>query len=521
MPPGTFRRIVSFLAVGIGFGAAVMAQTAPLSWVRTGGGIDDDYGWGIATDQQGCFVAGHFSNKALFDQTESQAHGATDGFLARYDSKGTRVWFVQQGGVDIDESHSVALDGNGNVYLAGGFSASAQFGGKTLLSQGKKDVFLAKYRTDSQLVWVRSVGGVGDVLATSVAVDAKGDIVLAGSFSAMVDFSGVALTSAGRVDIFLAKYNPEGGLVWARQAGGTATDQAENVAVDKGGNIYVTGNYSSTNAFFESTVLTNHGQYDIFLAKYDSGGTLLWARGGGGTQTDGGAGLAIDKQSDVYVTGYSTGDAVFDQVVAHGLGQQDIFVAKYSSDGEPKWVKTYGGPSTDEANSIAIDSSGDLYCAGYYVDRATFGNISYNAASHADVVILKLDPEGNVIWSSAAQGTAYSNPKGITVTPNGEVYACGYFRGSTPFGPFGLANRGGRDFFVAKIDPPPKLEILRGAEGAIVRWPVTPWQLHLEASDALGPPKWSGFTPPASQGNGFNLATNRSAAAIRFFRLAN
>src|SRR5262249_53594941 len=144
---------------------------------------------------------------------------------------------------------------------------------------------------------------------------------------------------------FLAKYDNEGNVRWVRQAGGTASDGAGGVALDAKGNIYIIGGFSSPSMNLGGVVITNSGpsQYDIFLAKYDPGGNILWAKQAGGAEGfDSCSSIAVTETGDVYVSGYfGSSKAQFDGgiVLTNSGGLVDIFVAKYDSAGNVLWAK--------------------------------------------------------------------------------------------------------------------------------------------------------------------------------------
>ena len=153
--------------------------------------------------------------------------------------------------------------------------------------------------------WAKKGAGTADEVGNGVAVDGGGNNYVVGYFkSASVTFGATVLTTTGGADLFLAKYNFAGTLLWAKKAGGTADDFGNGVALDGAGNIYVTGYFLSTNATFGGTVLTNTGSADIFVAKYDSAGTLLWAKKAGGNGYDAANGIDVDAAGNSYVTGF-------------------------------------------------------------------------------------------------------------------------------------------------------------------------------------------------------------------------
>jgi hypothetical protein len=146
-------------------------------------------------------------------------------------------------------------------------SPTITFGSYTLTNAGQDDIYLAKYKADGNVLWAKSVGETGYDWANSVVVDISGNPYITGGFnSSTITFGSYTLTNTGNTDMFLAKYNTTGNVLWANNAEGTGLEIAYSDAVDNSGNIYVTGVFYPTIAFGSYT-LTNTGNTDIFLAK--------------------------------------------------------------------------------------------------------------------------------------------------------------------------------------------------------------------------------------------------------------
>jgi hypothetical protein len=203
-----------------------------------------------------------------------------------------------------------------------------------------------------------AIGGRGFDRAQAVATDAAGNVYTTGAFAGTVDFDPgagtVALTSAGGTDVFVAKYTSAGALVWARQLAGNIIVLGRGVAVDKQGNVYISGEFQDTADFDPGEgvfTLTSAGLRDGFVAKLDSGGTFAWARRLGGGTADAGAGVAVDGQGNVYITGdfYDTADFASGAgtVTLTSAGLNDGFVAKLDSGGTFVWVRQLGGSIND------------------------------------------------------------------------------------------------------------------------------------------------------------------------------
>jgi hypothetical protein len=313
-------------------------SSGSVMWVRDAGGIGFDAATSVAADPSGnLYVTGLFySTNAIFGSISLTNAGQQDVFVAKYDSAGNVLWARRAGGTSFDSAFAVATDGAGSVFIAGNFfSPIASFGpGMSLTNSGEDDVFLAKYDANGGVLWARQVNGAGNDYAYGLAVEPGGNVYLAGNFfSQVLTFGkGIALTNNGFNDAFVAKYSPSGEPLWARKAGGTSDDYGYAVALDSATNIYLAGNYYSTNANFSGVLLTNAGSHEAYVARYDSTGALLWARRAGGGGADSASGLAIDVAGNCHLTGYFGSNSVFSGVTLASAGNKDAFVAHLNSD---------------------------------------------------------------------------------------------------------------------------------------------------------------------------------------------
>jgi hypothetical protein len=189
--------------------------------------------------------------------------------VAKYSaSDGSHVWSRRFGGTSSDEGLGVAVDSGGNVVVTGTFRGTVDFGGGPLTGAGFSDIFVAKYSaSDGSHIWSRRSGGPASDLSRGVALDSGGNVVVTGGFRGTVDFGGGSFASAGKDDIFVATYSAsDGSHVWSRRFGGTSFDEGLGVAVDSGGRVVVTGNFSET-VDFGGVPLTSAGLGDVFLLR--------------------------------------------------------------------------------------------------------------------------------------------------------------------------------------------------------------------------------------------------------------
>jgi VCBS repeat-containing protein len=385
----------------------------------------------------------------------------------------TGFGFALPGGQSYDRaSRAVACDAAGNVCVTGHFEGTADFdpgpGTYNLTSASNQgNIFIAKYSPAGALLWARRMDGYGQDEGGAIAVAADGSVYTTGFFQGTVDFNPGRdisnLTSAGGSDIFVSKLDSGGNFVWARRLGGSIFDDGYGIVAATDGSVYVTGSFEGT-ANFVACNLISAGGYDVFVAKLDSAGTVLWARGMGGTSADYGYGIAVASDGSVYTTGSFQGTANFDPVGGTvslaSAGGSDIFVSKLSAAGDFVWARGIGGTSSDEANGIAVAADGSVCTTGYFQGTVDFdpgaAAINLVSAGSYDVFVSKLDSAGHYVWARRIGGSSADEGNGIAVGADGSVYTTGYSNGLVDFDPgagtFNQTSAGYQDVFVSKLD---------------------------------------------------------------------
>jgi hypothetical protein len=369
-------------------------------WARQAGGSGYDEGHGVATDNAGnVYIAGSFQNTASFGLTNLSSSGSNDVFLAKYAPSGDLLWARKAGGTGNDTAYGLAVDPQGNAYITGSFDNGATFGSLSLANNSKSDdIFVAKCSSAGDFVWVRKAGGGEDDVGNGIALDGATNVYVTGYFAGAATFGSTNLTGAGTgllPDIFLSKYDAAGSLLWVRQAGGPGDDRGNAVAADATGNVWVTGQFYGTNSFGTTNLVANGNGSDIFVARYDTTGNLIWARRAGGSSIiygDAGFGIASNTNGDAFVTGYFSGNASFGSTNLSSIGFQDVFCAKYDATGNVAWVRSAGGiAGNDFGYAIGTDGQSKVFVAGFFLSSTiAFDNTTLTNSGGRDLFITKL-----------------------------------------------------------------------------------------------------------------------------------
>jgi hypothetical protein len=349
---------------------------------------------------------------------------------------------------------------------------------------------LAQSSTSRSWLWAKHPdGAVAPYTNPAISTDQNGNTYVTGGFTGTLTFSTTpsptTLISAGESDIFIAKYDPSGNVLWAKRAGSTHSDVAWSIKYDGFGNLYIAGSFTeSTN--FEGTIITNPvaNSSNVLLAKYNATtGDFLWVRHGAGE--DGYSrqafSVAVDKNGDPYITGEICNTTTFAPLPTLALSNRwwDIFVVKYNSAGIAQWQTVAGsldaGYNGEGGNGIAVDQSGKVFVTGYFNGSSTyptqFGNI--NLVSNGgggfyeyDYFLAKYDPSTSTwLWAVNGGGAANDYSKSVSLDSDGNPYVSGVFTGTATFGSTSLSSTGGNDYFIAKYSTDGNLTWIHPTEG--------------------------------------------------------
>jgi hypothetical protein len=254
------------------------ASDGSYEWVEQLGGTEDDYGWGVAADASGVYLTGHFGGSVSFGATELQASDGLDAFVGKYDPDGAPLWAVASGGAGPDQGYDIAVAPMGDVFVTGAFTTALDLGGTAdpLASEGGRDIFLARLAPDGTAVWANGYGDAADNLANDfeentwpgLAIGDDGTIFLAGSLAGTASFGTGDITSAGKVDAYLARIDPDGNGLSAQRWGGAGTEIVLGVDADANGNALLVGRFfASSLSFGAAGSITNYGNSDAYVVK--------------------------------------------------------------------------------------------------------------------------------------------------------------------------------------------------------------------------------------------------------------
>lgn len=334
-------------------------------------------------------------------------------------------WTRQFGTDGFDSARAVAVDASGNVFVAGnpGGTLPGQLPGSPTGG------FLAKFDEKGTLLWTRQFGVPGITVTMALAVDAGGNAVVLGN----TDGTFPGQSPAGSNDGFLIKFDGSGNVVWTRQFGTTENDDNRAVAVDASGSVFVVG--YTYGAFAGQK---NAGNSDAFVVRFDKDGSRLWTRQFGTNDSDSAATVAADANGNIVVSGATYG------ALQAPSGNGDAFLTKLDGFGNILWTRQFGTGGLDTASSVAVGSEGEVFATGYVIGALP----GQKFIGKRDMYVVKFDGTGGLLWTRQFGTEEDDYASGIAVDANGKSFVTGFTSGAfSGHAPLGLT-----DAFVAKFD---------------------------------------------------------------------
>lgn len=447
-----------------------------------GGGKDKaetDRGLGVNWTSSGQIAfSGIYEGIANLGPFQVSNKGKQDAIFGLYDMQEGFIWVASFGNEKTrDLPRNLTVDSKDNIILTGDFGEEVNFGKGMVKAighdnEGNHDFFIAKYSEKGQLEWVDHGGGdrvagqqTGWNCGFSVTTDNSDNVIVCGNYIGSPLLAGKQMpVGAPSEDLFIIKYDPNGNPLWINAVTCKYMIYGYDLKSDFQGNIFVTGSFGHHNlsgeAYFGEDTLISFGGKDIFLAKYDPNGNLLWVRQAGSTQNNQGYeaanSIALDDNGDCIIAGEFVGHAAFGKETIKSLGFRDIFLAKYSKDGEELWTSQAGGPLggngwAERVTDIAINPDGYIIATGAFADSATFDSKTLYTNSQFNFFIAKYSPNGEVVWLEQFEMSdpdQQSEGASLDVNENGDIVVTGFFTGTISIGETLLQSVGKEDIFI-------------------------------------------------------------------------
>lgn len=426
--------------------AGVWDSSGVAEWSKTfNGNSSAEQGRALAVAANGAVFMAGTTDGAL---TGNQSVGGVDTFLAKSNGDGLLHWIEQAGTPERDDASSVVIDTDGSVYMTGHTLGSLD----GAVSAGGADIYLVKRKNDGEKEWTRQWGTTGEDIGYAVAVDGKGNIYVAGSIGGVLsgnegivlrDVFLTKLTGDGTEEWTVQWGSAENDAAYA-----VAVDAAGNIFVTGETLGGIDGNTNKGDGC-QKTIEVRHGGtvsegipcMDGFITKFTSAGVKVWTSQWGTAYIDTGRAITIGTDGFVYVAG-SSGDYTSD---GYSRGVRQALLAKWTTDGENVWTELWGSEAWSDARSLAVNANGDIFVTGH-----TIGSLDgvLSAVGGSDVFLVKMDDSGTRLWAEQWGSGLNDYGNAVAVGPDGRIFVAGYTANAFD----GNLNRGGTDAFLSIVE---------------------------------------------------------------------
>jgi hypothetical protein len=432
---------------------AKLSKTGEWLWAKAGLGSGFNRSNAITNDNAGnSYIIGSFESSVTFGNTNLTSSGSRDIFIAKINSSGAWQWAIKAGGTGTEDGLGVKYN-SANVFLGitGYYSANSSFGQTVLVSKGGRDIFVASLDTNGNWNWAVSAASTGAEESRGIAIDGSGNSVITGYYTSALSFGDKNLPAGTGRDVYVAKIDKSGNWLWAANASGAGSDEANAIGLDNSGNAYITGWFSS-DLKFGNTTLYAESERNLFVARISSSGTWSWGKIGSGSSLVEGAGISVSTNGTTFLAGYLYKDATFLNTTLNSLGESDIILARISSSGSWIWANSNGGVTgVVTGDGVAVDSSGNVIYSGSFYGSVKFGDDTLRSNGGADMYIAKYSPETGWIWAKSFGGTENDIAKSLAVDGEDNIYVVGTFQGTVNFGGISRQSNGITDAFIIKL----------------------------------------------------------------------
>ncbi|MBW2734198.1 MAG: hypothetical protein JRH20_17555, partial [Deltaproteobacteria bacterium] len=363
------------------------------------------------------------------------------------------LWSKTMGDISDDQGTWVVVDASGNITLMATFAGTIDPGGGEITSYSTyHDLFVTSFTSEGVHRWQLVLNGITNPpIGQGMVVDGSGNVTIAGSFTGSVVLGSGGVASRGR-DIFVTSFSRDGVHRWKKIIGGVDDDSAYALAVDNSGNVTVTGRFEDHVNFGGGDVYAwNYG--DIFIVSFSTDGDYRWHQALGGDYYDRGTAVAADSSGNVTIAGTFEVTAELGGAPLTSVGDKDVFVTSFSSDGVHRWQKALGGALDDSARSIAVDGSGNITLVGTFQEMAELGGGGVTSKGLADIFITSFSANGVHRWQKALGGTLDDMGASIATDGNGNLTLVGGFEGTLDLGGGNETSKGLADIFISNFSP--------------------------------------------------------------------
>lgn len=440
------------------FCATLFAQAPVIDWDRRYGGSvgcgtipsNNEALYNIIYHNNSFILSGLVRSNFSNDVTDScrGTWGGSDYWCVKTDTNGNNIWNKRFGGSHDDHGHTL-IEHEGNYYFGGFSPSSIEYDRTAPLFGGYGDYWIIKMDINGNKIWDKAYGGIEQDNLLEIIPLSNHQLILYGNSASNISPSK-SENSRGSFDIWLVKIDSAGNKIWDKTYGGNAYDGTTFHSVTKSFDRGVLIGATSGSTISSEKSEVSRGMYDYWIIKIDSNGVKEWDRTYGGTDYDNIASVLQLSDGCFLLGGSSISNTSGDKTTAN-LGDRDYWVVKIDSIGNKIWDKTYGGTGYDVLNKMVLDRDNNILLGGLSKSGLE-GNKSEPSKGGTDMWLIKIDPNGNILWDKSFGGSGNEGINDILILSNGDYILAG--NSSSPAdGDKSQPSWGGVDFWILKTKP--------------------------------------------------------------------
>jgi hypothetical protein len=370
---------------------AKLSPDGEFLWSRSVGDGGNQFATGVAVDStDSVIVLGHFEGNADFGGGPVASDGLHDIVVAKLSSEGNPTWTIGFGSPMEETSFAIDVDASDNIFITGFAAGTVNFGGSPLM--GTNGLVVAKLSPTGMHEYSDRFDTSAEAVIGGIAADASGSLVLTGTFGGTLDFKTMTEeTGAEDRDLFVAKLNPTGTVAFSQAFGDDKHQLGRALALDASGNIFVAGDLFGSVEVNDVTLISE-GADDVLLVKLDPNGDRLWGKRFGGVDGQKLTDIALDGSGNIFLVGSFRERVDFGGGALTSAGSDDIFIAKLDSEGGHIWSRSFGDGAAQTAAAVTVDPSEYPVMTGEIFGSTNFGAGPLVSAGSDDVVVVKLSP---------------------------------------------------------------------------------------------------------------------------------
>ena len=421
------------------------SQTPTIQWDKTIGGAFKDYLWSAQQTNNGGYILGGYSESLVSGDKTAISQGGNDYWIVKLDADGNKLWDKTIGGGNQDYLKSLQQTNDGG-YVLGGNSNSPASGDKTIGSKGDLDYWIVKLDANGNKIWDKTIGGSNEDNLQALQQTNDGGYILGGYSNSLISGDKTE-NDKGNYDYWVVKLDVNGNKIWDKTIGGNNEDRLMSLQQSSDGG-YILGGYSNS-PISEDKTASDKGSYDYWVVKLDANGNTIWDNTVGGSGGDLLSRLKQTLDGGYVLVGHSSSNISADKT-ENCKGSEDYWIVKLDPNGNRSWDKTIGGVGEEYPYSLQQTSDGN-YILGGVSNSSISGDKTENSKGGFDYWLVKLDPNGNMIWDNTIGGSGDDFLFSLQQTVGGGYILCGYSNSSISENKT-ENSRGDFDYWVVKLN---------------------------------------------------------------------